>query len=62
MSSNHVEYESESELIQDYKKAIQNPATLNFAQNYLFDQLVEDAILTVVFRAHFESKHPVSIN
>lgn len=55
----HEEYEEEH-LIQEYEKAISNPATLNFACHYLYDSLVEDAIMTMCFRAHFESKHPVS--
>lgn len=57
---NNVEYESESELIQDYQKTMSNPANVNFATQYLYDQLVDDVILQIVFRAHFESKHPVS--
>lgn len=56
----NVEYESESELIQDFQKTISNPTNLNFATQYLYDQLVDEAILQIIFRAHFESKHPVS--
>jgi hypothetical protein len=55
----NAEYETESDLIQDFQKTISNPASLNFATQYLFDQLVDETILQVIFRAHFESKHPV---
>lgn len=55
-----VEYDSETELVQDYQKVMSNPVNVNFATQYLFDQLVDDVILQIVFRAHFESKHPVS--
>lgn len=53
------EYEEEH-LIQEYEKIISNPSTLKFAVDYLYDSLLEDAIMTMCFRAHFESKHPVS--
>lgn len=55
----HEEYEEEH-LIQEYEKTISNPATLKFAVEYLYDSLLEDAIMTMCFKAHFESKHPVS--
>lgn len=50
------EYEEET-LKQDYEKLITNPSNLNFAIQYLYDSLVEDTIMTMCFRAHFESKH-----
>jgi len=57
----NVEYESETELIQDYQKTMSNPANLTYGTQYLFDQIIDDIILQIVFRAHFESKHPVSM-
>jgi hypothetical protein len=51
------EFEEET-LAQDYEKLITNPSNLNFAVQYLYDSLVEDTIMTMCFRAHFESKHP----
>lgn len=57
-----LEYDSESELVEDYKKIIiANPNNLNLATEYLFESLVEEAIMGVVFQMHFESKYPVRI-
>lgn len=56
------EYENESELTEDYKKLVlQNPTNLNIATEYLFDSLVEEAVMGVTFQMHFESKYPVSL-
>lgn len=55
------EYEEEH-LIQEYEKTIlNNPNNLKFAVEYLFDSLIEDVVMTLCFKSHFESKHPVSI-
>lgn len=54
------EYENENELIEDYKKNINNQANLNLAVEYLYETLVEETIMGVAFQCHFESKHPVS--
>ncbi|KAL7012850.1 hypothetical protein ACKWTF_015077 [Chironomus riparius] len=60
--TNNVEYESETELVQDYQKTMSNPANVSYATQYLYDQLVDDVILQIVFRSHFESKHPEIYN
>lgn len=54
------EYENENELIEDYKKNINNQTNLNLAVEYLYETLVEETIMSVAFQCHFESKHPVS--
>lgn len=56
------EYESESELVEDYKKLILSSQTnLNIATEYIYDSLVEDAVMGVAFQMHFENKFPVSL-
>lgn len=52
------EYEEEVMIAQDYDKLLSNSSNLNFAANYLYESLVMDTIMTMCFRAHFESKHP----
>lgn len=55
------EYESESELIEDYKKLVlSNPNNVNFAAEYLYESLVEESVMGIAFQMHFESKYPVS--
>lgn len=56
------DFDSEcSELIEDYKKiVIANPNNLNLATEYLYESLVEEAIMGVAFQMHFENKYPVS--
>lgn len=56
------EYENENELIEDYKKNINNQANLNIAVEYLYETLVEETIMGHAFQCHFESKHPVSFD
>lgn len=53
------EYESESDLISDYKKAIENPQNLTLATEMIYESLVEEAVMGVSFQMHFESKYPV---
>lgn len=54
------EYESENELIDDYKKLLSNPSNLNIAIEYLFESLLDDAVMGVAFQMHYENKFPVS--
>lgn len=57
-----VEYDSESELVEDYKKiVIGNPSNLNLATEYLFESLVDEAVMGYAFQMHFEAKLPVSL-
>lgn len=56
------EYESVEELTEDYKKlVISNPNNFNVATEYMFDSLLEEAAMGIVFQMHFESKYPVSL-
>lgn len=55
------EYDSESDLVDDYKKLVlSNPTNLNTATEYLFDTLVEEVVMGVAFQMHFENKLAVS--
>lgn len=57
------EYDSESELVEDYKKLVlSDPNSLNVAAQYMYDSLVEEAMYGVAFQMHFESKYPVSLS
>lgn len=57
------EYDSESELVDDYKKLVlSNPTNLNAATEYLFDTLVEETVMGVAFQMHFENKLAVSFD
>lgn len=61
MSSTKFEYESEIELVEDYKNLVlTKPNNLNIATEYLYESLVEEAVMGVAFQMHFESKFPVS--
>lgn len=55
------EYENESELIEDYKRTINNQVNLDLAVEYLYETLVEETIMGVAFQCHYESKYPVSL-
>lgn len=55
------EYENESELLEDYKKILSNGNNINIAVEYLYDSLMEEAVMGVAFQMHFESKYPVSL-
>ncbi|CRL05980.1 CLUMA_CG019015, isoform A [Clunio marinus] len=52
------EYESESDLIQDFKKTFANPSNLDPAAEHLFESMFQEAVEGVAFQMHFESKHP----
>lgn len=58
-----LDFDSESsELVEDYKKiVIANSNNLNLATEYLYESLVEEAIMGVAFQMHFENKFPVSL-
>lgn len=56
------EYDSLEELKDDYKKLMSNQNNLNIATEYLYESLVDEAILGIVFQMHFESKFPVSLS
>lgn len=49
--------EEEEALINDFERLMSKPANVEFAANYLFDSLLNEAITNVSFKAHFEEKH-----
>lgn len=57
-----VEYDSESELVEDYKKYVTNNTNnLQLATEYLYDSLVNEAVMGFAFQMHFEAKFPVRL-
>lgn len=56
------EYESEKELLEDYKSLLSNHSNLSLATEYIFESLVEEAVMGVAFQMHFESKFPVGLS
>lgn len=56
----HFEYDSESELVADFKKLVSSSENLNIAAEYIFDTLIEEAVMGVAFQMHFENKLAVS--
>lgn len=55
-----MEEYDEERLIQEYEKVISNPSTLKIAIDHVYETLIEDLIMSLCLKAHFESKHPVS--
>lgn len=56
------EYESESELAEDYKKLVlSSPTNLSIATDHLYESILEEAVMGIAFHMHFQSKHPVSM-
>lgn len=61
--STNVEYDSESELTEDYKKfVISSTQNLSIATEYLFESLVNEAVMGYAFQTHFEAKFPVNFD
>lgn len=56
-----LEFEVEEvELVEDYKNLVlTKPNNLSIAIEYLYESLVEEAVMGVAFQMHFESKFPV---
>lgn len=55
-SSSHVEYGSEEELLADFKRYMCDPANVERAINYLYNSLVDETIMGVVFELHYLHK------
>ncbi|XP_031616421.1 SAGA-associated factor 11 homolog [Contarinia nasturtii] len=55
-SSSQIEYASETELLADFKKHMCDPANLERATNYLYNSLVDETIMGVVFELHYLHK------
>lgn len=55
-TSTHVEYSSEAELLAEFKQYMRDPVNVERATNYLYDSLVDESILGVVFELHYLHK------
>lgn len=55
-SSSQVEYSSEAELLADFKRYMCDPSNVERATNYLYNSLVEETIMGVVFELHYLHK------
>ncbi|CAD7077291.1 unnamed protein product [Hermetia illucens] len=51
-SDHNFEYASESELLAEYNKYMRDPNNVEVAANYLFQSLLDETILGVVFEVH----------
>lgn len=52
----HIEYSSESELLNDFKEYMSDPESLEKATNYLYDSLLDETILGTAFELHYYHK------
>lgn len=55
-SSSQIEYSSETELLAEFKRYMCDPANLERATNYLYNSLVDETIMGVVFELHYLHK------
>lgn len=59
-STTHIEYSNENELLTEFKNLMQDPANLETATNYLYQSLLDEAILGVAFEVHYAHKTKIS--
>lgn len=55
-SETHFEYNNETELLAEFKRYMCNPDNLERATNYLYNSLVDETIMGVVFELHYLHK------
>lgn len=55
-SSSRIEYGSETELLADFKRYMNEPSNLERATNYLYNSLVDETIMGVIFELHYLHK------
>lgn len=55
-SPSQIEYASEGELLAEFKKYMCDPLNVERATNYLYNSLVEETIMGVVFELHYLHK------
>lgn len=55
-SSSQVEYTSETELLAEFKRYVCDPTNVERATNYLYNSLVDETIMGVVFELHYLNK------
>lgn len=51
-----IEYASESELLTEYKNYMDDPDNLERATHYLYNALMEETIMGLVFEIHYLNK------
>lgn len=52
-AGSHIVYNSEKELLNDFKKCMRDSNSLDTAANYLYQSLLDETILGQVFEVHF---------
>lgn len=52
----HIEYTSETELLTEFNEYMRDTSNIEIAANYLFDSLLDDIILGIVFEVHHAIK------
>lgn len=52
-AGSHIVYNTDKELINDFKKCMRDPNSLDTAANYLYQSLVDEMILGQVFEMHY---------
>lgn len=55
-SSHQVEFTSETELLAEFKRYMCDPTNVERATNYLYNSLVDETIMGVVFELHYLHK------
>lgn len=59
--TSNVEYANEAELLTEFKKHMCDPANVERATNYLYNSIVDEAILGVSFELHYLHKTGLGI-
>jgi SAGA-associated factor 11 len=57
----NFEYSSESELLSQFNTAMKDPKNVEEGTNYLFDSLVDEILLGIVFEIHHANKTGIDI-
>ena len=56
LSSDKIEYNSETELLNEFYKCMRDPSNLETATNYLYNSLLDETILGIAFELHHSMK------
>lgn len=52
----HIEYESEADLLGELNRNISDPNSLEHATNYVYNTMVEEMVVGIVFEMHYLDK------
>lgn len=55
-SNSQIEYANETELLTEFKRCMRDPINVERATNYLYNSLVDETIMGVVFELHYLHK------